>query len=66
MEVRSVQEEQFLSREALTRGIILNSSVDRDDMVATHNAIVDRDGDMVNVGDYLAYKSSDEDEVLLC
>lgn len=66
MEVRSVQEEQFLSREALTRGIILNSSVDRDDMVATHNAIVDRDGDMVNVGDYLAYKSSDKDEVLLC
>ena len=50
MEVRSIQEEQFPSREALMRGIILNSSVDWDDLVASHNAIVDRDGDMVNVG----------------
>ena len=60
VEVRSIQEEQFVSREALTRGIILNSSVDRDDLVATHNAIVDREGDLVNVGDYLAYQSCDE------
>ena len=60
MEVRSIQEEQFVSREALTRGIILNSSVDRDDLVATHNAVVDREGDLVNVGDYLAYQSCDE------
>lgn len=60
VEVKSVQEEQFPSREALTRGIILNSSVDRDDMVAPHNAVVDRAGDLVNVGDYLAYQYHDE------
>ena len=66
MEIRSVQGEQFPSREALTRGIIINSSVERDDLVSSHNAIVDRAGDLVNVGDYLAYQSCDKDEVLLC
>lgn len=63
VEIRSVQGEQFPSREALTRGIILNSSVDRDDLVTSHDAVVDRAGDLVNVGDYLAYQSSDKDEV---
>ena len=60
MEVKSVQKEQFPSRETLKRGTILNSSVDRDDMVAPHNAVVDRAGDLINVGDYLAYQSHDE------
>ena len=60
VEVKSVQKEQFPSRETLKRGIILNSSVDRDHMVAPHNAVVDKAGDSVNVGDYLAYQSYDE------
>ena len=41
--------------EAWSQGWIVSTCVGRDDQVTCHNATVDQAGDLVNVGDFLAY-----------
>ena len=63
VDVQTVNGEKFPSREAWSKGLILSSCVGRDDLVICHNALVGQDGDLVNVGDYVAYQSNDENKV---
>ena len=63
VEILTATSENFTTMEARSQGLIVSSSVGCDDVVTCHNAIVDKDGDLVNVGEFLAYQSDYDNTV---
>ena len=42
---------------------MISTCISLDESVINHSAVVDKDGDLVHVGDYLAYQSDGSNEV---
>ena len=42
----------------------MSTCIGWDDLVTIHSAVVDQDGDLVHVGDFLAYQSDGSNEVI--